>query len=188
MARLGVLISGGGTNLQALIDACQDGSIRGEVVVVISNNEDAYGLTRAQNHGIVAHYLEDEKEILDKLSSHKVDIVVLAGYLRLIQPSLLKAYPNRVVNIHPSLIPSFSGKGYYGLRVHEAAIKRGVKLSGATVHLVNEIYDEGEILDQESVPVYENDSAQDLQKRVLEVEHKIYARAIEKLIDKEGLE
>lgn len=186
MAKLGILISGGGTNLQAIIDACQSGDLDAEVAVVISNVADAYGLERARQAGIDHFHLTDDEEILNALLDHEVDLVILAGYLKLITEPLLEAYPDRILNIHPSLIPSFSGKDYYGLKVHQAAVDRGVKVSGVTVHRVNENFDEGEILAQETVPVLEGDTAEDLQQRVLEVEHKIYVDTIKKVIQDLG--
>lgn len=186
MVKLGVLISGGGTNLQAIIDACQAGDLDAEVAIVISNVADAYGLERARQAGIKHIYLTNDEDILEALADHEVDLVVLAGYLKLITAPLLNAYPDRILNIHPSLIPSFSGKDYYGLKVHQAAIDRGVKVSGATVHRVNENFDEGEILAQEIVPVLEGDTAEDLQQRVLEIEHQIYVDTIKKVIQDLG--
>lgn len=186
MVKLGVLISGGGTNLQAIIDACQSGDLDAEVAVVISNVAEAYGLERARQAGIDHLHLTDDEEILKALLDHEVDLVILAGYLKLITEPLLEAYPDCILNIHPSLIPSFSGKDYYGLKVHQAAVDRGVKVSGVTVHRVNENFDEGEILAQETVPVLEGDTAEDLQQRVLEVEHKIYVDTIKKVIQDLG--
>lgn len=186
MVKLGVLISGGGTNLQAIIDACQSGDLDAEVAVVISNVGEAYGLERARQAGIDHLHLTDDEEILKALLDHEVDLVILAGYLKLITEPLLEAYPDCILNIHPSLIPSFSGKDYYGLKVHQAAVDRGVKVSGVTVHRVNENFDEGEILAQETVPVLEGDTAEDLQQRVLEVEHKIYVDTIKKVIQDLG--
>lgn len=187
MPRLGVLISGSGTNLQSIIDACQNGDLDAQVGLVISSKEDAYGLERAKKAGVKGVHINDEGEILKALKEEEIDLVVLAGYLSLVPQSIIDAYPDRITNIHPSLIPSFSGKGYYGLRVHEAAIKRGVKVSGATVHLVNENYDEGRILAQRPVEVKDGDSPEDLQKRVLKVEHEIYIEALKDLIEKEDL-
>lgn len=186
MISLGVLISGGGTNLQAIIDACESGSLAGQaqVNVVISNRPDAYGLTRAENAGIANYVSQSDQEIGELLEQHSVDILVLAGYLKTVSPELISHYPERIINIHPSLIPSFAGKGFYGAHVHEAAIARGVKVSGATVHLVNEILDAGEILIQEVVPVNSADTAEDLQARVLDVEHKILIEGIAMVMEK----
>lgn len=183
MTKIGVLISGGGTNLQAIIDACATKEIDAKVSVVVSNTPNAYGLRRAELAGIPNQYLANDKDLFHTLKAHQVDIVVLAGYLKLVPAEIVNFYEGRIINIHPSLIPSFSGKGYYGIKVHEAAIKRGVKVSGATVHLVNENFDEGKILQQETVPVYEEDTPEDLQARVLEVEHRILVKAIQDLIE-----
>ena len=170
MIKIGVLISGGGTNLQAIIDACRLGDLPAKVSVVISNKADAYGLERAKKAGIAT------------LQGYDVDIVVLAGYLKLIAKDLVQAFEGRMLNIHPSLIPSFSGKGYYGLKVHQAAIDRGVKVTGATVHLVDENFDEGKILIQEVVAILPTDTAETLQARVLSVEHRILITAIAEVI------
>ena len=182
MRRLAVLISGGGTNLQAIIDACEKEKISGEVAVVLSNKEDVYGLERAKKQHIPHYVARDNQEILDILEKEKVDLVVLAGYLKKIPKEMIDRYPNKIVNIHPSLIPAFAGKGFYGIKVHEAAIKRGVKVSGATVHLVNEDLDAGPILEQEVVPVLKSDKPEDLQQRVLKVEHRLLVQAIQSLL------
>lgn len=182
MIKIGVLISGSGTNLQAIIDACRAGDLPAEVAVVISNKADAYGLERAQQANIDQFYLEDDQEILSTLKAYDVDVVVLAGYLKLISSDLVKAFEGRMVNIHPSLIPAFAGKGYYGLKVHQAAIDRGVKVTGATVHLVDEHFDEGRILIQEPVQILVEDTAETLQARVLNVEHRILITAVANLI------
>lgn len=182
MIKIGVLISGSGTNLQAIIDACRAGDLPAEVAVVISNKADAYGLERAQQANIDQFYLEDDQEILNTLKAYDVDVVVLAGYLKLISSDLVKAFEGRMVNIHPSLIPAFAGKGYYGLKVHQAAIDRGVKVTGATVHLVDEHFDEGRILIQEPVQILAEDTAETLQARVLNVEHRILITAVANLI------
>lgn len=183
MTKIGVLISGGGTNLQAIIDACAAKEIDAEVSIVVSNRPDAYGLQRAEKVNIPNEVINDDQKLLETLITHQVDIVVLAGYLKLVPKEIVKYYDGRILNIHPSLIPSFSGKGFYGIKVHEAVIKRGVKFTGATVHLVNENFDEGKILEQEIVPVYENDTPEELQQRVLKVEHKIFVKAIKELIE-----
>ncbi|HJH01038.1 phosphoribosylglycinamide formyltransferase [Aerococcus urinaeequi] len=182
MIKIGVLISGGGTNLQAIIDACRLGDLPAKVSVVISNKADAYGLERAKKAGIDQVYTNDDERILATLQGYDVDIVVLAGYLKLIAKDLVQAFEGRMLNIHPSLIPSFSGKGYYGLKVHQAAIDRGVKVTGATVHLVDENFDEGKILIQEVVAILPTDTAETLQARVLSVEHRILITAIAEVI------
>lgn len=186
MGRIGVLISGGGTNLQAIIDACATGVIAGEVVAVISNKPDVYGLERAKKHDIPAHVTQDAQEKMAILDEAEVDLVVLAGYIRKIPAAMIERYPNRIVNVHPSLIPAFAGKGFYGLKVHEAAIARGVKVSGATVHLVNEDLDAGPILEQETVPVLADDTPETLQQRILTLEHQLLVRAIQHLLEGEA--
>lgn len=185
MGKIGVMISGGGTNLQAIIDACESGEISGQVEIVISNKEGVFGLERANNHDIPSFVTRDSNEILDLLEDFEIDLVVLAGYIRQIPKEMIERYPNKIVNVHPSLIPSFAGKGFYGLKVHEAAIERGVKLSGATVHLVNEDLDAGPILEQEAVAVLPDDTPKTLQQRILEVEHRILVQAIKNLLEGE---
>ncbi len=171
--KIAVLVSGGGTNLQALIDAQKSGIIKsGEIGIVVSNKENAYALTRAKENGIKAVYIKKdndfESNLIKVLEDEKIDIIVLAGFLVILSEGFVKKYPKRIINIHPSLIPSFCGDGFYGLKVHEAALKRGVKLTGATTHFVNEITDGGEIIMQKAVEVRENDTPEVLQKRVME--------------------
>ena len=177
-ARIGVLVSGGGTNLQALIDKQAAGKLpSGEIALVVSNRKAAYALERAKNAGIetavLSKYMEpdpakyDEK-LFEILKSHDVDVIVLAGFLGILGEKVLAAYPNRIVNIHPALIPSFCGMGYYGLRVHEEALKRGVKVTGATAHLVTGEVDGGPILFQKAVEVLPGDTPEVLQQRVME--------------------
>jgi phosphoribosylglycinamide formyltransferase 1 len=178
MLNIAVLISGGGTNLQALIDAEKQGSLSsGRITLVISSRKDAYGLVRSRENGIATVVIEKnqfdsneqfDNKILETLRSHNIQIVVLAGFLSILGLPIIKEYDHRIVNIHPSLIPSFCGKGLYGLRVHEAALNKGVKITGATVHYVNEIADDGEIILQKAVDVLENDTPELLQKRVME--------------------
>ena len=192
-ANIAVLVSGGGTNLQALIDATKSGIIKsGEIKLVISNNADAYALTRAENAGIDTAVITKkdcgmdqnafETAIIDKLDEYNVDIIVLAGFMSILSENFTKRYPKRIINVHPSLIPSFCGKGFYGLRVHEAALKYGVKVTGATVHFVNEIPDGGEIIMQKAVDILDTDTPEALQKRVMETaEWKILPRAVEKV-------
>ena len=193
MKNIGVLISGGGTNLQALID--KQGSIikSGKIVCVCSNSADAYGLTRAKNAGIPTKVIrknadcggsvdEMNRQICTYMKEMKVDVIVLAGFLAILGGELLEEYADRIVNIHPSLIPSFCGDGYYGLKVHEEALKYGVKVTGATAHLVNEITDGGKILMQKAVEVQDGDTPEILQKRVMEqAEWIILPEAVEKL-------
>lgn len=183
MKNIGVLVSGGGTNLQSVIDNIESGKINGQIKVVISNKESAYGLERARKRGIKAIYLNGEKEIIEELKNNDVDLVVLAGFLKILSHDFTRAFENKIINIHPSLIPSFCGKGYYGLKVHEAAVEYGVKVSGATVHFVDENTDTGAIIMQKTVDVLPDDSAQDLQKRVLCVEHEILSQVIAKFCE-----
>ena len=178
MKNIAVLVSGGGTNLQSIIDAVEAGRINGQIKLVISNKEGAYGLERAKNHNIRAVFEKDEQAIIDIMKESQIDLVVLAGFLKILSPNFTKAFENRIINIHPSLIPSFCGKGYYGLRVHEAAVEYGVKVSGATVHFVDENADTGPIIRQETVEVLPEDSPQDRQQRVLKIEHRILSHVV----------
>ena len=170
--RTAVLVSGGGTNLQALLDASARGELPdAEIALVVSNKEGAYALERAKKAGVEALYLgpEDfEAKLEAELAARGIGLIVLAGFLRILSPEFTARWPRRILNIHPSLIPAFCGRGYYGLRVHEAALARGVKLTGATVHFVNEIPDGGEIILQKAVPVLPGDTPELLQRRVME--------------------
>ena len=178
MLKIAVCVSGGGTNLQAIIDGIENQTItNAEIKVVISNNKNAYALERAKQHGIEAVCISPKdyesrdafnEDFLAKLDSYEVDLVVLAGFLVVIPPQMLKEYRNRIINIHPSLIPSFCGTGYYGLKVHEGALARGVKVTGATVHFVDEGPDTGPIILQKAVAVEEGDTPEILQRRVME--------------------
>lgn len=192
MLNIGVLVSGGGTNLQALIDAQNGGIIKsGRIVTVVSDREGAYALERAAKAGIDGHsilkkdYAEKadfDKALVEYLKSKNVDIVVLAGFLSILGKDFISAYRDKIVNIHPSLIPSFCGDGFYGLKVHQAALDYGVKVTGATVHLVNEITDGGKILMQKAVYINDDDTAETLQKRVMqEAEWQILPQAVEML-------
>lgn len=192
MLNIGVLVSGGGTNLQALIDAQNGGIIKsGRIVTVVSDREGTYALERAAKAGIDGHsilkkdYAEKadfDKALVEYLKSKNVDIVVLAGFLSILGKDFISAYRDRIVNIHPSLIPSFCGDGFYGLKVHQAALDYGVKVTGATVHLVNEITDGGKILMQKAVYINDDDTAETLQKRVMqEAEWQILPQAVEML-------
>ncbi len=178
MVKIGVLISGGGTNLQAVIDGCENKSINGEVKVVISNKEGAFGLERAKNHNIKAVCEKEEDKIIKILKENEVDLVVLAGYLKIISPKLVNEYRNKIINIHPSLIPAFCGKGYYGEKVHQGVIDYGAKVTGATVHFVDEGADTGPIIIQKTVEVKQDDDAKKLAARVLDVEHEILTKSI----------
>lgn len=177
MRNIAVLVSGGGTNLQALIDAQGNVLQHGKIKLVISSKRDVYALQRAEkagiDHCVIAKrdYITQEEfstALLKKLQSYQIDMIVLAGYLSILDETIIRAYPDRIINIHPSLIPSFCGKGYYGLKVHEAALKYGVKVTGATVHLVNEIPDGGKILLQKAVDILPSDTPEVLQQRVME--------------------
>ena len=185
--RMAVLVSGGGTNLQSVIDAVEDGTLKSQIACVISNKETAYGLERARKHHIPAYFInpkEDgyDEKLLDKLQEEQVDLVVLAGYLKILSPELIKAYNRKIINIHPSLLPKFGGKGFYGIHVHEAVIKAGEKESGATVHYVNEGVDTGEMIVQKKLKVEASDTPETLQARILDqIEHKILVEAIKKL-------
>ena len=189
MLKLGVLVSGGGTNLQAIMDAIDAGVItNAEVGLVVSNNKGAYALKRAENKGIPARCIspkdyadreEFHKALLKKLQESGAELIVLAGYLVAIPPMIVEAFPNKIINIHPSLIPSFCGVGYYGLHVHEAALKRGVKVTGATVHFVDTGTDTGPIILQKAVKIESDDTPQSLQRSVMEkAEWKILPKAI----------
>ena len=185
-ARIAVLVSGGGTNLQALMDAEVSGVLKsGAIALVVSSRPDAYALTRAQNAGVEAITVtkaDGEAALVAALTSRKIDLVVLAGYLTILSADFVRRYKNRIVNVHPSLIPAFCGKGFYGLIPHREALKRGVKLTGATVHLVNEIPDGGEILAQKAVEVLPGDTPETLQKRVMtQAEWVLLPRAVEGL-------
>ena len=176
--RIAVLVSGGGTNLQALLDAQDRGEIPcGEIVLVVSDKEDAYALERAKKHGVETAVLSRRKKadraafedrLSETLAAHGIEMIILAGFMVILSENFVKQYPRRILNVHPSLIPSFCGAGYYGLRVHEAALERGVKVTGATVHYVNEIPDGGEIIAQKAVAVEAGDTPETLQRRVME--------------------
>ena len=178
MLNIGALISGGGTNLQAIIDETKSGGINGTVKLVISNKENAYGLERARLSKIKAVYETDEDKIIELLKENNIDLIVLAGYLKIITPKFVDEFRNKIINIHPSLIPSFCGKGYYGEKVHQGVIDYGAKVTGATVHFVDEGADTGAIIMQETVNVEQDDDAKSLAKRVLEVEHRILKESI----------
>lgn len=190
--RIAVLVSGGGTNLQALIDAGESGALHsGRICLVISDRQEAYALKRARMAGIPSAIVARkdcpdtetfEGRLRYLLGENEIDLIVLAGFLCILSSDFTAAYPRRILNIHPSLIPAFCGKGYYGLKVHEAALARGVKLTGATVHYVNEIPDGGEIILQKAIAVRQNDTPESLQQRVMRLaEWKIYPTAVEKV-------
>ena len=191
LTRIAVFVSGGGTNLQALIDAQQSGLIHsGSIELVISDKADAYAITRAGNAGIPVRLVggkgktqpEFESEIIDTLNEFSIDMIVLAGFMRILSADFTSRYPERILNVHPSLIPSFCGKGFYGLRVHQAALDYGVKVTGATVHFVNEIPDGGRIIKQKTVEIMPGDTPESLQKRVMrEAEWIILPQACEEV-------
>jgi len=187
MLKIGVLVSGSGTNLQAIIDAIKQNNIIAEIVVVISDKKNAFGLQKAINENIPAIFISKKQagsienfntEIVNTLKDHLVDLVVLAGYLSILSHHFISTYRNRIINIHPSLIPSFCGNGFYGIKVHEAAIKQGVKISGATVHFVDEGTDTGAIILQKAVEVLPLDTAETLQQRILKLEHELLPLAV----------
>ncbi len=190
MKKIAVLVSGGGTNLQAILDAAASGIIKnGRVEVVISSKEGAYALERAKNHGVTGIVIpkkdypdraEYTSKLISELEARGIDLVVLAGFMIILDESFTRTFENRVINVHPALIPSFCGEGFFGLHVHEAALKKGVKLSGATVHFVNEICDGGPIIAQKAVEILEGDTPETLQKRIMEqAEWKLLPEAIE---------
>lgn len=194
MKNIVVLVSGGGTNLQALIDAEKSGIItNGKITCVISSKPDVYALERAKNNGIKTRVLARKdyaditsysKAMLDALNEEKADLVVYAGFMTILDEQIVRAYPNKMMNVHPALIPSFCGKGYYGLSVHEEALKKGVKLTGATVHFVTEVCDGGPIILQKAVEVKDDDTPEVLQKRVMEqAEWKILPKAVSLFCD-----
>lgn len=198
LTNIAVFVSGGGTNLQALIDAQKAGIIKsGKIKLVVSSSPTAYALERAKNNGIDSvvvsrkenpEQAEFESKIIEALEDNKIDLIVLAGFMSILSENFTKRYENRIINVHPSLIPSFCGKGFYGLRVHEAALEYGVKVSGATVHFVNEIPDGGKIILQKAVEIKEGDTPEILQKRIMEeAEWKILPEATE-IISKKMLE
>jgi len=189
-SKIAVLVSGGGTNLQALIDAQKSGIIKsGEIALVISNNANAYAIQRAYENNIPCVVIIKkecgsqeafEQKIIEELNNHHIDMIVLAGFMSILSADFTSAYPKRILNVHPSLIPSFCGKGFYGLKVHQAALDYGVKVTGATVHYVNEVPDGGEIILQKAVSIRSGDTAEVLQKRVMrQAEWKILPQATE---------
>lgn len=185
LKKIGVLVSGGGTNFQSLIDTIHQQD--GEIVVVISNNRQAFGLERGRTAGIPAVAINpkgypsneayDEK-LVEILKGYEVDLVVLAGYMKIITSAFVEAYPNAIINIHPALIPAFCGSGFYGLHVHQAVIDYGVKVTGATVHFVNEVADGGPVIFQETVAVADDDTPESIQQKVLKIEHELLPKAV----------
>lgn len=172
--RIAVLVSGGGSNLEAILNAVEQGEISGQVAAVVSNKEGVYALERAKNHGVPSCVIPKkgnanfDAQLLSFLKEQQIDLVVLAGFLCILSEEIIKAFPNRIINVHPSLIPSFCGDGFYGLKVHEKALEYGVKVTGATVHFVNEVTDGGAIILQKAVEIKPDDTPEVLQKRVME--------------------
>jgi len=188
---LGFLASHGGSNMQAIIDACKDGRLDAKPCVVISNNSDSMALQRARNEGIPWYHISgvthpgsaEDEEILGVLQRHGVDTVILAGYMKRLGAVTLTAYRGRILNIHPALLPKFGGKGMFGKRVHEAVLAAGEKVTGVTIHLIDEHYDTGPIINQCQVPVHENETVDSLSERVLEHEHRLYVETLQKISD-----
>ncbi len=184
MVRIAVLISGSGTNLQSLIDAYLNKEINGEIALVVSNRKKAYGLERAKNAGIKAMHIKDEDFLIETLKEKKIDLIVLAGYLAIVSDKLINLYENKIINIHPSLIPSFCGSGFYGIHVHEHAFNRGVKVSGATVHFVSNVVDGGPIILQRAIDISDCNSPEEIQEKILyNIEHKILVEAVKLYCD-----
>lgn len=182
------LASGGGTNLQAVIDHIEAGKLDAQIKAVISNNSKAFCLERARKHNMPAIHLshkmfnttdEFDEKLLSVLKENGADLVILAGYMKIVSPKVIRAYRNKILNIHPGLLPHFGGTGMYGIHVHEAVLKSGMKVSGVTVHIVDEIYDHGAIIMQKCVPVEDHDTPESLAERVLKVEHQLYSEAIQ---------
>ncbi|MCC5912318.1 MAG: phosphoribosylglycinamide formyltransferase [Clostridiaceae bacterium] len=190
--KIAVLISGGGSNLQALIDAVEQKYLQGEIAIVISNKKEAYGVKRAQKHHIKTSIVDKEtygtrekrdEALLKILQQEEIDLIVLAGYLAILPRSIVENYRNKIINIHPSLIPSFSGEGYYGEKVHREVLERGVKITGATVHFVNEETDGGPIILQETVDVEFDDDINSIKEKVLKIEHQILPLAVKLFVE-----
>lgn len=179
MVNIAVFVSGSGTNLQALIDACANNEINGSIKLVVSNRKKAYGLERACLAGIKAEWIKDEDIIIKRLEEEQIDLIVLAGYLAIVSEKLISKFENKIINIHPSLIPSFCGEGYYGIHVHEACFKRGCKVSGATVHFVSAVVDGGPIILQRSIDILDCKTPEEIQEKILlNIEHKILKEAV----------
>ena len=192
MKNIAIFVSGGGTDMQSVIDAVKTGQINGKIKLVVANKDNIFALQRAKNEGILSKVFkikdyqnieERDKAILEELDSNNIDLVVLAGYLSIITPVLVERYRGRIINIHPSLIPKFCGKGFYGLKVHEAVIKAGETESGCTVHFVDEGADTGKIIEQVKVPVYPTDTAEILQERILKQEHILLPKIVAMLCE-----
>ena len=184
MVNIAVFVSGGGTNLQSIIDACLEKKINGQIKLVISNRKKAYGLERARLAGIKAVWTKDEDEIISLLEEEQIDLIVLAGYLAIVSEKLINLYQSKIINIHPSLIPSFCGPGYYGIHVHEEVYKRGVKVSGATVHFVSTVVDGGPIILQQAIDITDCKSPEEIQEKILNnIEHNLLVKAVQLYCD-----
>ena len=184
MVNIAVFVSGGGTNLQAIIDAWKNNEINGNLKLVVSNRKKAYGLERAKQANIKAVHIKDEELLIKTLEEEKIDLIVLAGYLAIISEKLIEKYQNKIINIHPSLIPSFCGPGYYGIHVHEEVFKRGVKVSGATVHFVSAVVDGGPIILQKAIDISDCDSPEAIQLKILNnIEHQLIVEAVKLYCD-----
>ena len=184
MVKIAVFVSGSGTNLQAIIDACKENQINGIIKLVVSNRKKAYGLERARLAGIKAEWIKDEDIIIRRLEEEQIDLIILAGYLAIVSEKLISKYENKIINIHPSLIPSFCGEGFYGIHVHEACFKRGCKVSGATVHFVSAVVDGGPIILQRSIDISDCSSPEEIQEKILlNIEHKILVEAVKLYCD-----
>jgi phosphoribosylglycinamide formyltransferase-1 len=185
MNKIVVLASGNGSNLQAVIDSCKSGILKSiaQVSCVISNNAEAFALERAKKENISAYCIKDNVELFDFLKKTNCDLICLAGYLRLIDKNIVERFIGKILNIHPSLLPKFGGKGMFGHFVHEAVFLSGEKKTGPTVHFVDEVYDNGKIVLQKEIDILENDNAQSISKKVLKIEHEIYPIAIKKVLD-----
>lgn len=185
LVNIAVFVSGNGSNLESLLNYK---FINGTINLVISNNANAYALIRAKKHNISTEVItfdnNFENNVLQILRKHNIDCIVLAGFIKILNSNIIKAYPNKIINIHPSLIPSFCGKGFYGIRIHEEVIRYGVKISGASVHYVNEVVDGGQIILQKAISVCKKDTPQSLQKKILKLEHKLLPKATQILINK----
>jgi phosphoribosylglycinamide formyltransferase-1 len=188
--RIASFASHGGSNLQTLIDGCVSGQIAGEIVLVVSNNRKAYALERAQKHGIETLVTSDRdfdtedayaRELLQHLVTRRVKMICLAGYMKKLPNEVIRAFRNRILNIHPALLPKFGGKGMFGIHVHEAVLAAGDKETGVTIHLVDEVYDNGRIISQRKVPVNPDDTPESLQQRVLEIEHQLYPETVARI-------
>lgn len=193
--RIAVLISGGGTNLQAILDAIQTGELNLQVACVVSNRKEAFGLQRAENSGVPTYYIgkgnyPDEKErdnaLLNLIKEEEIDLIVLAGYLSILPSGVIRTFKDRIINIHPSLIPKHCGKGFYGMKVHESVISSGDTTTGVTVHFVDEGVDTGKVIERVQIPVLESDTAETLSKRVLVLEHELLVKVLKDLINHYG--